>query len=195
MGFTPLEGVAMATRSGTVDPGLLLWLIHRGMSPEHLADALEHRSGLAGLSGTSGDLRDVLAARAAGSQPAALSYDVFLHRLVTGVAAMAASAGGLDVLVLTGGIGEHSAQLRVDLAEGLAFLGVAVDRSRNSDVTTDAEVTADGAVVRTLVVTAREDVQIARETTQVLGGERGTLDPADARTDVDLLGPEKEVRR
>jgi acetate kinase len=195
MGFTPLEGVAMATRSGTVDPGLLLWLIHRGMSPEHLADALEHRSGLAGLSGTSGDLRDVLAARAAGSQPAALSYDVFLHRLVTGVAAMAASAGGLDVLVLTGGMGEHSPQLRADLADGLAFLGVAVDRSRNDDVTTDADISADGTAVSTLVVTAREDVQIARETAQVLDGEWGTLDPADVRTDVDLMGPEKEVRR
>jgi acetate kinase len=195
MGFTPLDGVVMATRSGSVDPGLVLWLIHRGMSPEHLADALEHRSGLAGLSGTTGDLRDVVSARAAGSASAALAYDVFLHRLVGGAAAMAAAAGGLDVLVVTGGMGEHSAELRADLAAGLAFLGVALDQDRNAQAAADADISADVADVRTLVVTAREDVQIARETAQVLGAEWGTLDPAEAPADVDLMSAKKEVGR
>jgi acetate kinase len=168
MGFTPLDGLVMATRSGAVDPGLLLWLLRRGMSADEVSDGLEHHAGLAGLSGTSGDLRDVLAARADGSEPAALAYAVFLHRLVGNAAAMVAAAGGLDGLVVTGGMGEHAAVLRADLAEGLSFLGTAIDPERNADVRGDADISADGAAVRMLVVAAREDLQIARETAQVL---------------------------
>jgi acetate kinase len=172
MGFTPLEGLVMATRSGSVDPGLLLWLLDRGVPPRELSDALEHRSGLAGLSGTSGDLRDVLRARADGAPSAALAYDVFLHRLCREVGAMSAAAGGLDLLVLTGGMGEHSAELRRDLARRLAFLGVAVDDRANEEASGDADVSAAGAVVRTVVVNAREDKQIAREVAQLLSGGR-----------------------
>lgn len=168
MGFTPLEGLVMATRSGSVDPGMLLWLLDRGLAPEELSDALEHRSGLAGLSGTSGDLRDVLRARAGGSTTATLAYDVFVHRLCREVGAMSAAAGGLDLLVLTGGMGENSVELRRDLAERLAFLGVTVDGAANAAASGDADVGAAGAAVRTVVVTAREDRQIAREVAQVL---------------------------
>jgi acetate kinase len=171
MGFTPLEGLVMATRSGSVDPGLLLWLQRSGgVSADELADVLAHRSGLAGLSGTSGDLRDVVTARAAGDADAGLAYEVFVHRLVREVGAMTASAGGLDLLVLTGGIGEHAAQVRADLAARLGHLGVQLDAASNSSADGDADVSAAGAQVRTVVVTAREDLQIAREVAAVLAG-------------------------
>jgi acetate kinase len=173
MGFTPLAGLVMVTRSGSVDPGLVLWLLeHGGLSREEVSDALEHRAGLAGLSGTSGDLRDVLAAAARGDEAAALAYDVFVHRLAREAAAMTVGAGGLDLLVLTGGIGEHSPEVRRDLAARLAHLGVEVDDALNGAGPADADVAAAGARVRTVVVTAREDLQVAREVAGVLGGSR-----------------------
>lgn len=177
MGFTPLEGLAMATRSGSVDPGLVLWLLRTTeLSVDDVQDALEHGSGLLGLAGTA-DMREVLerAARAGGAGPsseedadAALALGVVLHRLRASIAAMAAAMGGLDVLVLTGGVGEHAPELRRRTAEGLAFLGVAL---RDDDAGEgDREVTAPGASVRSLVVTAREDLVIAREVRETLGG-------------------------
>ena len=168
MGFTPLEGLVMATRSGSVDPGLLLWLLRSGGVPvDELANVLEHRSGLAGLSGTSGDLRDVLDAADGGDEAAGLAYDVLLHRLVGSVGAMSAAAGGLDVLVLTGGIGERSARLRADLVPRLAHLGLALDPAlgEGSD---DRDLSAAGAQARTVVVASREDLQVAREVRTLL---------------------------
>jgi acetate kinase len=169
MGFTPLAGLVMVTRSGSVDPGLVLWLQeHGGLSREEVSDALEHRSGLAGLSGTSGDLRDVLAAAGRGDAAAALAYDVFVHRLAREAAAMTVATAGLDLLVLTGGIGEHSPEVRRDLAARLAHLGVEVDDRLNAARPADADVAPAGARVRTVVVTAREDLQVAREVADVL---------------------------
>jgi acetate kinase len=169
MGFTPLEGVVMATRSGSVDPGLVLWLQqHAGLPAGEVADALEHRSGVAGLAG-SADMAEVLKAAAAGEQAARLAVDVYVHRLAGAVAAMAAAAGGLDVLVFTGGVGEHAPEVRRLAAERLAFLGVAVDPDANRDGRADRELGAAGAAVRTLVVQAREDLEIARGVRQVLG--------------------------
>ena len=125
MGFTPLDGLVMATRSGSVDPGLVLWLEeHAGMPPRELAATLENRSGLAGLAGT-GDMREVLARAVAGDARAVLGRDVYLHRLRASVAAMAAAMGGLDVLAFTGGVGEHSPEVRSRAVGGLGFLGVA----------------------------------------------------------------------
>nr|WP_237417840.1 acetate/propionate family kinase [Actinomadura rayongensis] len=167
MGFTPLEGLVMATRSGSVDPGLLLWLItHAGLDPHAVADDLEHASGLTGLAGT-GDLRDLLARD---DETARLAVDVYLHRLRAGIAAMAASLGGLDVLVFTGGVGEHAVPVRAATAEGLAFLGVALDLSRNADAgkTPIEDVSAPGAPVTTLVVQAREDLEVAAGTRRAL---------------------------
>jgi acetate kinase len=169
MGFTPLAGLVMATRSGTVDPGLVLWLLqHGGVEEAELGDVLEHRSGLKGLSGTSGDLRDVLEARGRGDQDAALAFDVFMHRLVREAGAMVASAGGLDLLVVTGGLGQHSPDVRAGLAAGLEHLGVELDARRNADPDGDVDLSADGARVRTVVVATSEETQVARETSAVL---------------------------
>jgi acetate kinase len=171
MGFTPLEGLVMLSRAGSVDPGLLLWLVNQqGVQPDHLADVLTHESGLKGLSGTSGDLRDVMAARKGGDADCGLAFDVFVHRLRREIGAMVASAGGLDLLVFTGGIGEHVPVLRSAVADGLAHLGVALDQEANAAATADADVTAEGAVVSAAVVTAAEDSEIARETHHILGG-------------------------
>jgi acetate kinase len=169
MGFTPLDGLVMATRSGAIDPGLVLWLEgHVGMPPEELASTLEHRSGLLGLAGTA-DMRAILAAESAGDEAAILALGVYLHRLRGSVAAMVAALGGLDVLVFTGGVGEHAPAIRGRTAADLAFLGVAVDAEANSAVAGDAEITAPGATVSTVVVEAREDLEIAREVRAVLG--------------------------
>ena len=172
MGFTPLEGLVMATRSGSVDPGLIIWLMQPGgLSLGEVATGLESWSGLSGLAdlpGHSGDLRAVRLAADQGDPDARLAIAVHAHRLRREIAAMAAAMNGLDVLVFTGGIGEHQPAVRAEAAAGLAFLGVGIDPDRNEATTTDAEITAPGAAVRTLVVTAREDVEIARQTRAVL---------------------------
>jgi acetate kinase len=164
MGFTPLEGLVMATRSGSVDPGLVLWLqTGCGLSAEEVTEGLERASGLAGLTGTSGDFRDL------GDDDAArLATGVYVHRLRREIAAMVASLGGLDALVFTGGVGEHQPSVRAAAAEGLGFLGVAVDADRNARAAGDADIAAPGAPVRTVVVTAREDLEIARQVRSVL---------------------------
>lgn len=168
MGFTPMEGLVMATRSGSVDPGMLLWLMeHESLSASELADALEHRSGLLGLAG-SADMREIVERAAAGEPLARLALDVYIHRLRAGIAAMAATLGGLDALVFTGGVGEHSAEVRAQAAAGLAFLGVSVDQARNRDSDGDAEIGADDAAASTLVITAREDLEIADQVTTLL---------------------------
>ena len=131
MGFTPLDGLVMATRSGSVDPGMLLWLLEReAVSEREMAEALEHESGLAGLAG-SADMQTVLAAAGRGEPEAVLAIDVYLHHLRAGIAAMAAALGGLDALVFTGGVGERSSEIRARAVAGLGFLGVAIDPAEN----------------------------------------------------------------
>ncbi|HEY8523700.1 MAG TPA: hypothetical protein VIL48_01970 [Acidimicrobiales bacterium] len=169
MGFTPLEGLVMATRSGTVDPGAVLWLQqHAGLDADAVADALEHRSGLSALAGTA-DMATVVERAGAGDERAALALDVYVHRLRAGVAAMAAALGGLDALVFTGGVGENAPAVRAAAVDGLGFLGVAVDAERNAAAHPDADVTGAGAAARVLVVAAREDLEIARGVRSVLG--------------------------
>ncbi|MGN6169826.1 MAG: acetate/propionate family kinase [Solirubrobacteraceae bacterium] len=163
MGFTPLEGLVMATRSGSVDPGMLLWLLERSdLSERELGHALEHEAGLLGLAGTA-DMREVLVRAAAGDHAAQLARDTYLHRLRGGIGAMAVSLRGLDALVFTGGVGENAAEIRERAAQGLDFLGVAVDPRRNLGLAGEGDVSADRAPVRTLVVPAREDLEIARQ--------------------------------
>ncbi len=169
MGFTPNEGLVMATRSGSVDPGLLLWLEeHVGMPSSELASTLEHRSGLLGLSGTA-DMRVVLEGESRGDPDAALAIGVYLHRLRAGIAAMVSALGGLDALVFTGGVGERSAPVRWRATEGLGYLGLAVDEGTNTAAQADAELSAAGSAVRSFVVAAREDLKIARGVRHVLG--------------------------
>lgn len=170
MGFTPLEGLVMATRSGTVDPGLVLWLQESaGLTAEDIADALEHRSGVRALAGTP-DLDAVLRDAEAGDGKARLAVDVYLHRLRAGIAAMATSMAGLDAVTFTAGVGENAPAIRAGATEGLGWLGLAIDPERNRAASGDADITAPGSPVRTAVVTAREDLSIAREVRALLDG-------------------------
>ncbi len=171
MGFTPLEGLVMATRCGTIDPGLVLWLEeHEHLTPHEVATALEQRSGLTALAGT-GDMREVEAAADRGDPDAMLAIDVYTHRLVGGIGAMSASIGGVDVLVFTGGVGEHSCTVRRRAVEALGYLGLALDIAGNDAAHEDGDISAAGASGRTVVITAREDLQIAREARRVLGAQ------------------------
>ena len=169
MGFTPLEGLVMGTRPGTVDPGLVLWLIqHEKISPDDLSAKLEHDSGLQGLAGT-GDMRQVLQDADAGDERARLALEVYLHRLRGLAGSMAAALNGLDTLVFTGGVGEHAPDIRRWTVAGLSFLGVSVDAARNASAAGDTDITEPGAAVRTFVIAAREDLEIARQVREILG--------------------------
>ena len=170
MGFTPLEGLVMATRSGSVDPGMLLWLLeHEAVSERELAEALEHTSGLLGLAGTA-DMRVVIERAGDGDAAAGLALGVYLHRLRAGIGAMTAALGGLEVLVFTGGVGERAAAVRAGACDGLGYLGVAVDSSANDSASgsSDVELSAAGTSVRTFVIHAREDLEIASSVRRVL---------------------------
>jgi acetate kinase len=164
-----LDGLVMATRSGSVDPGLLLHLMRHGTSVDELDDLLERHSGVYGLSGVSADLQEVLTARDRGNERAGLAVDVFVHRLVTGMGAMIGALGALDALVFTGGIGEHSPEIRARAAAAFAWLGADVDDEANAAASSDADVSAPEARVRILVVTAREDLVIARSARALIG--------------------------
>jgi acetate kinase len=170
MGFTPLEGLVMATRAGDLDPGVLLWVLSHGVSLDAAGDALEHRSGLSGLTGgRTGDMRDLLALRAGGDAPAGLAVSVFLHRLRAKIAAMTAAIAGADAVIFTGGIGEHSDVIRREAAAGLEWMGLAVDDAANVTVRgEDCDISAPGTAVRVLVIHAREDLEIARQCREVL---------------------------
>ncbi len=168
MGFTPLDGLPMATRSGSVDPGMLLWLLEKtALTERAMAEALEHESGMLALAGTA-DMRAVVQRAGAGDEDAALGLDVYLHRLRSGIAAMAAAMDGLDVVVWTGGIGEHAPAVRAGATDGLGFLGLGVERALNEAATGDRDLTAPGVTARSLVIEAREDLEIARQVRRVL---------------------------
>ena len=170
MGFTPLDGLVMATRAGAVDPGLLLWVQrHGGLDADATEQALETRSGLLGLSERSADLREVFAGVDAGDERCRLAVDVYVHRLAAAVAAMAAALGGLDALAFTAGVGEGSPRLRGLAAQRLAFLGVELDPAANDAAAQDAVISPRGARLTTLVIRAREDLEIARQVRAVLG--------------------------
>ena len=174
MGFTPLDGLVMATRAGSIDPGLLLWLLqHERVGVDAMAHALEHESGLTGLAGTA-DMREVVARAESGDIDAMLALDVYVHRLRAGIAAMAVSLDGLDAIVFTGGVGEHAPAVRARTGAGLGLLGIALHSDRNASHTTDADISAPNARVRTLVVTAREDLEIARQVRNLLGASAET---------------------
>lgn len=164
MGFTPVEGLMMGTRSGSVDPGILTFLMrHDGISAAEMDSLLNHKSGLLGISGISSDMRVVLAAAASGNERAKLAFDIFIHRLRSSIGAMAAVLGGVDALVFTGGIGENSPEVRAAACHEFKFLGLELDSEKNSSSPADQDIAAPGSAVRVLVVRAAEEWAIARE--------------------------------
>ena len=164
MGFTPLEGLMMGSRSGSIDPGLLLHLLRQpNYTVDELDRTLNQESGLVGISGLSSDLREILAAMAKGNARAQLAFDAYVHSLRSHIGAMVASLGGLDVLAFTAGIGEHAASVRAAACETFAFLGLKLDSDKNAQSRWDWDIAAPDSTVRVLVIRAQEDWQIARE--------------------------------
>ncbi len=164
MGMTPLDGLPMGTRCGAVDPGVLLHLLRdRGMTVEQLDRALHHESGLLGVSGLSGDVRELQAAADAGNARAQLALDVFAERIIAVVGSLSAALGGLDALVFTGGIGENAIELRKQVCRRFAYLGVELDASMNQQCEPDADIAAPDSSARVLVIHTREDLTIARQ--------------------------------
>jgi len=173
MGFTPLEGLMMGTRSGSVDPGILTYLMRqRQYSALQLDDVLNKKSGLLGISGVSSDMREILAAIKNGSEPgkqarAKLALDIYVHRLQSGIGAMIAVLGGVDAVVFTAGVGENSPEVRAAVCDNFAFLGLKLDQERNAqsprDNDKDEDISTRDSAVRVLVIHAQENWMIARE--------------------------------
>ncbi len=170
MGFTPLEGLIMATRSGSVDPGALLWLQDKlGLSPAEMTDKLEHSSGLLGMSGRSADTREIIAAADGGDDRCRVAIDAYAARVRSGIAAMAASMGGLEAVVFTGGVGEASPRIRELSCRNLSFLGIELDPHRNEEAGGDADLSSPDAQTPVWVIKAREDLEIVREVRRLSG--------------------------
>ena len=163
MGFTPLDGVMMATRSGAVDPGMMLFLVRHGTEVDEFYDTLENRSGLLGVSGISGDLRAVIDQADSGNKFAQLACDMFLYSVTRAVGSMAATLGGIDALTFTGGVGEHQPPLRQHVVDALRYLDVALDARANLAGVVDQDHSDPRSPVRVLVIKAREDLTILRE--------------------------------
>lgn len=164
MGFTPLEGLVMATRSGTVDPGILVYLLRqKGFSVDQLDNALNHESGLLGISGTSSDLRQLLS-ELPHNPEARLAVDVYVHRIVQTIGAMVATLGGIDALVFTAGVGERAAGIRKSVCEKLKYLGLEINLALNESCHPDADIATAASTARILVIASREDLAIMRET-------------------------------
>jgi acetate kinase len=173
MGFTPLEGLMMATRSGTIDPGILIFLLrHKGLTVNALDKALNHESGLLGISGLSSDLRQILS-ELPHNPNARLAVDVYVHYIVKTIGAMTATLGGIDALVFAAGVGERSAEIRKRVCEKLKYLGLELDPDANETCKPDADIAKPASTARILVIATREDLTIMRETRQLLGSSIG----------------------
>jgi acetate kinase len=177
MGFTPLDGLMMGTRSGSVDPGILTYLMRqKKFTGQQLDEVLNKKSGLLGVSGISSDMREILAASKNGNEPAKmarakLALDIYVHRLQSGIGAMIAVLGGVDAVVFTAGVGENSPEIRAAVCDNFAFLGVRLDQGKNSQLPLDSDkdISASDAKVRVLVIRAQEDWMIARECWNLVG--------------------------
>ncbi|HUE04270.1 MAG TPA: acetate kinase [Bryobacteraceae bacterium] len=174
MGFTPLEGLMMGTRSGTIDPGILIHLVrHLGFRAEQLDRVLNKESGLRGVSGVSGDMRTVMEAMARGDARASLAFEVYVHRLRSEIGAMLASLGGLDALVFTAGVGENSPQVRAQAVAAFEFLGVKLDAAKNVRSPSDTDIATPDSAVRVVIVHTQEEWEIARESFSIANREPG----------------------
>jgi acetate kinase len=170
MGFTPLDGLMMGTRSGSVDPGILTYLMRQdGLDGKTLDDMLNEKSGLLGISGVSSDMREIVAAMKEGNARAKLAFDIFVHRLRSGIGSMIAALNGIDVLVFTAGIGENSAGVRTGACAELGFVGLAIDAAKNSLSPKETDISTAGSAVRVLVLAAQEDWAIACECWKLAG--------------------------
>jgi acetate kinase len=175
MGFTPLEGLMMGTRSGSVDPGVLTYLMRRRhFLDDQLDDVLNKKSGLLGISGFSSDMREILGARNNAAEPAKaarakLALDMYVHRLQSGIGSMIAVLGGIDALVFTAGVGENSPEVRAAACDNFAFLGLKLDREKNNHPSPDADISAPDSKPPVLVIRAQEDWMIARECWKLVG--------------------------
>ncbi|MGB8131277.1 MAG: acetate kinase [Candidatus Angelobacter sp.] len=164
MGFTPLEGLMMGTRSGSIDPGILTYLMRNdGLQAQEIDDMLNRESGLLGISGASGDMREILSAMKGNHARAKLAFDIYVHRLQAGIGAMVAVLGGIEVLVFTAGVGEHSPEVRYATCSKLGFVGLKLDEAANVRPSPDCDIAALNSAVRILVIRAQEDWAIARE--------------------------------
>ncbi|NER50955.1 MAG: acetate kinase [Symploca sp. SIO1A3] len=164
MGFTPLEGLMMGTRSGSIDPAIGIYLMReQNFTVDHLDQMLNRESGLKGIFGSSGDMRAILAAIETGDTRAKLAFEMYIHRLQMGIGAMAASLGGVDGLVFTAGVGEQAAAVREATCAGLSFLGVTLDEEKNLANPVNVDIATPESRVRVLVVHTQEDWAIAGE--------------------------------
>jgi len=164
MGFTPLDGLMMGSRSGAIDPGIIIHLLRRSdLTPEKLDNILNRNSGLKGISGVSGDMRQIGEAITQGNERAQLALDIYIHRLRAGIGAMLASLGGLDALIFTAGVGENSAVVRAAACEAFGFLGLKLDGEKNQHSPVDEDIAAMDSAARVLVIHTQEDWEIARE--------------------------------
>lgn len=163
MGFTPLEGLMMGSRSGSVDPGILIHLLRQGIDADKLDEILNKASGLQGISGGSGDMRQIMSEIAEGNSRAQLAFDMYVHRLRSHIGAMVATLGGLDALVFTGGVGENQPQVRAAACKKFEFLGLKLDLNKNSQPSLNQDISAIDSTVRVLVIQAEEDWAIATQ--------------------------------
>ncbi|HXW90770.1 MAG TPA: acetate kinase [Terriglobales bacterium] len=184
MGFTPLEGLMMGTRSGSVDPGILTYIMRQNqLRPEQIEEVLNKESGLLGISGISGDMREILASAKGGHPRAKLAFDIYIHRLQAGIGSMVAVLGGIDALVFTAGVGENSAEVRSATCSKLEFLGLKLDETANAQRSADKDIATLDSPARILVIRAQEDWAIAAECWN-LGRIESPLRPG-----IDKLGP------
>ena len=164
MGFTPLEGLMMGTRCGSVDPAILTYLMRQDqLDAEGIDRVLNQKSGLLGVSGLSSDMRDILSAMQQGHERAKLAFDIYVHRLRMAIGGMTAILSGMDAPVFTGGVGENSAEVRAAGCRGLGFLGLHLNERANAQPSLDQDVSAPDSRVRVLVIQAEEDWSIAKE--------------------------------
>jgi len=164
MGFTPLDGLMMGTRSGSVDPGILTYLMRQNhLTGEQLDDVLNKRSGLLGISGISGDMREILAAIKNGDERAKLAFDIYVHRLQSGIGAMIAVLGGIDALIFTAGVGENSPEVRAAACANLQYVGLQLDPKKNVESPPDQDISTADSPVRVMIIRAQEDWEIARD--------------------------------
>ncbi len=180
MGFTPLEGLMMGTRSGSVDPGILTYLMRQShLTGEQLDDVLNKRSGLLGISGISGDMREILAAIKNGDERAKLAFDIYVHRLQSGIGAMIAVLGGIDALIFTAGVGENSPEVRAAACANLQYAGLQLDPKMNKQSPPDQDISSADSPVRVMIIRAQEDWEIARDCWMLTrSNQAGTRDPS-----------------